>query len=156
MYREFQTIAEAYRELKEELWKSGMWAFNKRTGKLTKEFIGVMLKIPVKTPPEFYKERPENLELETSFDEALKIVLKDNTARYAIGTPNVNFHGDLPPCPIAVQILLRNKPIVITYFRSENIEQLPADFSVIARKTYNFFGEGEIIWVVGSLHYEVG
>jgi hypothetical protein len=155
VYRVFSSIDEAYSELKRELQERGQTVYNKRTNKVTKELIGVMFKVPIDFFMTYYVERPENAELSSAFNEALKVIFQDKSARYALGTPQVNLNKNLPPCPIAVQILIRGKPIVITYFRSQNIEQLPADFAVIAQRTFIAFGEGEIIWVVGSLHLEV-
>jgi hypothetical protein len=154
MYRKFSSITEAYRELKSKLLRSRK-TFNRRTNKMTRELVGVMFKVPIDNFMSYYKERSENIELETAFDEALKIIFQDQTARYALGVPKINLNKDRHPCPIAVQILIRDKPIVIVYFRSQNIEQLPADFAAIARKTFLAFGYGEIIWIVGSLHQEV-
>jgi hypothetical protein len=67
----------------------------------------------------------------------------------------VNLNKDRLPCPIAIQILVRSKPTVIVYFRSQNIEMLIPDFAVIARKIYLVFGKGEIIWFIGSLHLNI-
>jgi len=155
MYREFQSITDAYKKLNDELNARGKLVYNKRTNRTTRELIGVSFKAPIDFFMTYYKRRPENEELESAFDEALKFIFKDETARYALGTPQVNLNRDRPPCPIAVQILIRDRPIVIVYFRSQNIEELPYDFAVIARKTFIVFGHGEIIWVVGSLHKEV-
>jgi len=155
MYRVFNSISEAIEKLNEELDKRGKLVYNKRTNKNTKELIGVIFRVPIDSFMDYFKERPENAELETAFDEALKFIFKDETARYAFGTPQVNLNSDRPPCPIGIQIMIREKPIVIVYFRSQNIDELPYDFATVARKTFISFGDGEIIWVIGSLHKEV-
>jgi curved DNA-binding protein CbpA len=156
MYRRFRSIGEAYQKLRDELQRRGKLRFNKRTNKMTKELIGVVFRAPIDFFMDYYEDRPENVELETAFDEALKIIFRDETARYALGTPQVSLNKDRSPCLIAVQILIpAGKPIVVVYFRSQNIELLPADFAAVARKTFITFGRGEIVWIMGSLHLEM-
>ena len=155
MYRVYESIVDAVEKLNAKLDNRGKPVYNKRTGKNTKELIGVIFKAPIDFFMNYFKERPENAELETAFDEALRFIFKDETARYAFGTPQVNLNIDRPPCPIGVQIIIRDKPIAIVYFRSQNIDELPYDFAVVARKMFISFGEGEIIWIIGSLHKEV-
>jgi len=155
MYRVFQSIKEAYNELKRELRTSGKIVYNERTKKITREIVGVLCRIPIDYFMNYYVDRPENEELETAFEQAMEYLYNDSTARYAVGIPQVNYNEDRLPCPVAIQILIREIPLVIVYMRSQNIEQLSNDFAVVARKTFIAFGYGEILWFIGSLHEEV-
>jgi hypothetical protein len=155
--RRYSSIKEAYTRLKEKLVRRKRLVFNRRTGKFTKELIGAAFVVPIDGFMDYYRDRPENVELESAFDEALKVTFKDPTARYAVGFPKVSLNEDgRPPCPLAVQLVLRSRPMAVAYFRSMNVEELPADFAVIARKMFIAFGRGDVSFLVGSLHMEVG
>jgi hypothetical protein len=137
MYRKFNSIGEAYEILKRELKKRGNLIHNPQSNKMVKELIGVTFKVPIDFFMTYYKERPENFELETVFNEALKNSFKNKSNSNGLAS---------------IQIIVRKKPTIVVYFRNLDIETLLFDFAVIARKTFLVFGEGEIIYFIGKLY----
>lgn len=153
--RTFQNISEAIEKLNKLLDKRGKKVYVERVNKWTKELIGISFRIKsIDYYLSYYKDRKANEEFESAFIDALSKLYKfrDTSARYLIGFPKVNYHYPFDPCLIGIQLLFRNKPIVIVYMRSLDIKEFPHDFSVIARKLFILFGNGEIIFHIGSLH----
>jgi len=152
----FKSIPETVKKISKLLKDKGVRTYNNRTKSWTKEIIGVSFETSINGFGNFLKKRiPADLEIESAFIKALEIIFKDNTARYAVGYPNVFPKGRNPPCISLVQILLRKNPIILVYFRSMNIKELPYDLSSIAKYCFHAFGKGSIKCFIGSLHKNI-
>jgi len=155
----FDSIETALRFYKTVLKTQGK-VFNRRTGRYVRQLLGVCFKVPIDGFGKYFKERPENVELQEAFDEALEMFFKaeDPTARYYFGRPKTVLHPLGVPCVVGVQLQFDGgKPVLTAYCRSIDLNQLPHDFAVLAEKMFVTFGTGEIIFFIGNLHlYEDG
>jgi len=148
------SIRETIRKLSKRLDEEGNTVYIERLQRYTKELVGITLELGIEGFMDFYQpDRKEaNMEIISAFNKALEILFKDKSARYAVGYPEKFSSDVIMPCISLVQILLREEPVVIAYFRSVDIKSLAADWAVLARRTFESFGSGKIIINIGSLH----
>ena len=133
----------------------GRKVYIKRVNRWTKELIGVSVEFGVTDEWRRYfnpRNTTANEEIFKGFQYALNILRQDSTARYAIGYPPKLSDDVLFPCIALVQILRREVPIAIFYFRSLDIENFPSDVAACMKAVYDKFKRGKIIIFVGSLH----
>ena len=153
---EFKSVPKAILGMTELLEKEGKKVFIERIGEITKEIVGVSFVTQIKGFEKFLKNRgAADMEIDEGFLAARKILLDDPTARYAVGHPFVRLDESRPSCLVSIQILQREIPKIICYFRSSNITEISGDLARIAQLTFKEFGEGEIIFFIGSLHKDI-
>jgi len=153
---EFKSVPKAVFGMTELLEKEGKKVFIERTGKMTKELIGVSFITSIRDFEKFLKYRGSaDDEINAAFTRAWNILLSDSTARYAIGRPSSKSGEKNPSCLVSIQILQRDVTKVICYFRSTHINEFRHDLARIAERTFKKFGKGKIIFFIGSFHKDI-